>query len=442
MKHLFTLLPLLVSFTMHAQLKVASGTQVVNNGIIVLDNTGLMNNGGFLNNNGANVVFTGTGNQIVSGSGMTIFYGLELNKTSDNILVQKNIKVAGPLKLTKGSLDLTSNSVQLLYPGGLVQNETEQNRIFSSGPGYVFIEQLLNAPTNSNPGNLGFIITSSNNLGPTIVYRGHDLQTKANGNQSIRRYYSIVPQINNSISASYTFSYLNAELDGQPESGWKLNQKKDTAEWLEVMVNSFNTQNNTINVTGVTSFNKYTLFPASSALPLQLIAFSARCRDQGAVLQWITANEVQTKQFVIETSNNGITWRPTDIVQAQGNTTQHTYTANLLTGAPYFRLKMEDMDGKFSYSPVKKIDCAISQKIVAGPNPTRGAVTISVTADVSKQLTIEVLDITGRRLQTKIWQVNQGLNSQIIDLAKYPPSTYVIIVKDGGANEMFKIVKQ
>lgn len=159
------------------------------------------------------------------------------------------------------------------------------------------------------------------------------------------------------------------------------------------------------------------------------------------MLQWITANEVQTKQFVIETSNDGITWQPIDIVPAKGNTSQHTYLANVSTGSSFFRLKMEDIDGKFVYSPVKKTDCTTSLKIVAGPNPTRGAVTFSVTADVSRQLTIEVRNITGDTLLTRAWQVNQGLNSLIVDLAKYPASTYIIVVKDGGVNEIFKIVK-
>lgn len=441
MKYFYTLLTLLAAVKMQAQLKITPGTQVINNGSIAIEGNGLVNNGSFLNNNGANVVFKGTGNHAVSGSGTTIFYGLELNKASDNISLQQNIKVAGPLKFTKGSLDLASSSLQLLYPGGLLQNETEQNRIFSTGNGYVFIEQSLNAPAQSNPGNLGFIITSSNNLGNTVIYRGHDRQTKANGNQSIKRHYSIVPATNTSISASITFSYLDAELDGQPESAQQLHQKTGTANWQEVGVSATNTQQNTISANNVSALDKYTLFPGN-ALPLRLLAFSARCKDQGAVLQWITANEVQTKQFVIETSNNGLTWQPMNTVSAQGNTLEHTYTTNVMNGGSFFRLRMEDIDGKYQYSPVKMIDCSTSPTIVAGPNPTKGTVTISLTADASKMLVIEVLDMRGRTLFTKTWQVNQGLNSLVIDLARYPSSTYLVAVKDGRANEVFKIVKE
>ena len=178
------------------------------------------------------------------------------------------------------------------------------------------------------------------------------------------------------------------------------------------------------------------------SLPLTLLAFDVSCKDGDAKLQWITANEVNTKQFTIEKSNDGIHWQTSSAVPSKGNTSQHTYSELVPANASFFRLKMEDADGKFTYSPIKKIDCNNAQKLMVGPNPTSGNVTISATVNTPKLLTISVVDMSGRMILSKPWQVKQGLNLELIDLYRQPSSTYLVIVKGEGVNEMIKIIKQ
>ena len=45
-----------------------------------------------------------------------------------------------------------------------------------------------------------------------------------------------MPGVNTGINASFTFSYLDIEFDGQAENGRKLFQKTGNAEWQEVNI--------------------------------------------------------------------------------------------------------------------------------------------------------------------------------------------------------------
>jgi hypothetical protein len=443
-KPAIVLLSIFTTLTSRAQFQVTAGTHFVNTGTVVLDGH-FINNGTFINTSGSNIAFNGQSNQMIQGSGTTQFYGLEIAKPSNNIWLQTNIKVNGPLKFTKGSLDLTYNSLQLIYPNGLLQNESEQNRIFATGNGVVFIEQPLNAPNNVNPGNLGFSITSQNNLGLTAIYRGHDRQTKANGELSISRYYYLQPSNNQNINASYEFRYFDAELNGLPENGLQFHSKEGAAEWQPAMINGLNTQLNIFSKFAATSLHRYTVFPAAQApLPLQLLAFTAQCKNNDVQLQWITANEANTKDFTVEKSTDGLSWQSAGIVASQQNIARQTYThTTALDNSIFFRLKMADADGSFSFSPVKKLDCGVKNQITVGPNPTTGQLKIAMQVAKKDKLILAVTDAKGSTILNQNVALVDGLNVHVVDLSAKPSGVYLVkIWSANGIDETHRIIKR
>ena len=412
---------------------------------MVLENTSIVNNGAFTNAPFAQVSITGTGDRFIQGSGNTQFYALYMNKAANNLLLQSNIKVSGNLVFTKGSIDLGTNSMQLIYPNGFIQSETDANRIFSTGNGVVFIEQPLNAPTNVNPGNLGFIINSQNNLGATTIYRGHDRQSKGSGDLSIQRHYNVVPTNNQNIYASYEFGYLDAELSGMQENSLKPHQKIGAADWQPVMASGYNTSLNFISVSGATSLNRYTAYAAAQApLPLTLLAFDVQCKNNSIQLQWITANEVNTKGFTVEKSTNGSNWEPAGFVPAKGNSAQEVYTTILSTSnATLYRLKMEDKDGSFTYSLIRKLECSGKNSITIGPNPTSGQLTISIQSEKKDNVSLVVMDVKGRLVYNKTFSLNEGLNVQQVDISNAASGVYIVsLTSPNGINETHRIVKK
>ncbi|HEY0678153.1 MAG TPA: T9SS type A sorting domain-containing protein [Chitinophagaceae bacterium] len=424
-------------------LKIVAGTYLKNNGsVVTLFNTDLQNNGTITVSNGS-FVFSGSSNNSISGTGTTNMNMILLSKQSGSkLLLQKNITATGSVSFNGGILDLTDKSLELIYPGGILQNESAVSRITASGSGQVFISQLLNNPAGVNPGNLGAVITSSQNPGQTIIKRGHAVQVNSLNEQSITRYFDISPSNNSGLNANLRINYFDTELNNNTESVISMWQKFNA--WSSIGITASDTTNNYVQKNGLNSFGLFTLGKgvAGGPLPLQLISFTVTCNGGTATLQWVTEMEVNTKHFIIEKSDDGVNWQPAATKAAEGNGNQHLYSAAVPNaGYSYFRLKMEDIDGKFTYSPVRKASCNTGHLFTIGPNPTKGKLQISVTSNTADHAIINVADMNGRIILAREWQIQKGRNSQAIDLSKISPATYMVTIRGTVINGAGAIIK-
>lgn len=93
----------------------------------------------------------------------------------------------------------------------------------------------------------------------------------------------------------------------------------------------------------------------SAILPLTLVSFRYEKIDaQHVRLVWITQDETNTKEFVIEKSTDGVGFKPAGTIPAAGTgSSRYTFDAETDAGATsYFRLKMVDIDEQFTYSQI------------------------------------------------------------------------------------------
>ncbi len=90
--------------------------------------------------------------------------------------------------------------------------------------------------------------------------------------------------------------------------------------------------------------NLFLLKLAQTTFPLHLLTFTAKRANTANLLNWTTAQEVNTDRFEIERSGNSREFSKIGVVKA-GNT-NYTFTDNdPLKGVNYYRLKMLDKDG-------------------------------------------------------------------------------------------------
>src|SRR5690606_16148686 len=117
---------------------------------------------------------------------------------------------------------------------------------------------MLNAPASENPGQLGAIISSTQNLGSTVIRRGHVAYT-INSQPSIYRYYEIVPSLNNNLNAVLRFHYLDEELHGHIEDDLTQWRTEDDMNWIEAGKSSGDISANYVELTQIASFAKHSL---------------------------------------------------------------------------------------------------------------------------------------------------------------------------------------
>jgi hypothetical protein len=96
------------------------------------------------------------------------------------------------------------------------------------------------------------------------------------------------------------------------------------------------------------------------SLPVTLVSFIAKREGKTAQFTWNTASESDADRFEIERSIDALAWQTISSKLAIGNSkTPQTYGATdsqPQKGINYYRLKMIDQDGSFTYSRIQSLD--------------------------------------------------------------------------------------
>lgn len=177
----------------------------------------------------------------------------------------------------------------------------------------------------------------------------------------------------------------------------------------------------------------------STPLPLTLTAFTAIRANTKALLQWTTAQEIQTDRFIIEKSTDGTSYVAIGTVQAAGNSVadlDYTFTDfTPVNGVNYYRFKMVDIDGKYTYSEIRTVRFEHAGLVVTiYPNPVKdGIVYINTSVPCSR---MELRDITGKMIKTV--NVNGIRNS--LSLSGLPTGTYILSVETTKGKRVQRVV--
>lgn len=188
---------------------------------------------------------------------------------------------------------------------------------------------------------------------------------------------------------------------------------------------------------------------SSITLPLNLLQFKGKKQAAFILLEWITANESNVNRFEIERSGDGSVFEKLNSVTAVGNSSSnkaYSYTdINPLPVTNYYRLKMIDNDGKFTYSNLVVIAGNKPEKIVINkinPNPFKNEINISIYLLQQQQLTMQLVDMAGRMAVTRAFTCTSGENKLVIyDLGSLSPGMYFIKVIAADAIVQQKAIK-
>ena len=176
------------------------------------------------------------------------------------------------------------------------------------------------------------------------------------------------------------------------------------------------------------------------ALPIVLGNFYAEKINNTAFLKWSALQTINASRFVIQRSNNGISF--TDIgsttVPANSNVTSNYNFTDVSPGQGknYYRLKLVDLDNRTDYSAVRTLVFSGSFAVVTiSPNPAKGNLTISIPGNVVKQQ-VYLISAEGQRVYS--FMLN-GANT-LVDLPALPAGVYFIRLLLNNSNSIHKIV--
>lgn len=446
---------LLLAHSLAAQnvLSIPTGVTISGSGgaVITLSDLDLVDNGVINLPAGAGVfVFAGTGDNVLAGTGRPSFDRLQIAKTGNaRLRLQQGVVIGSAVEFGSGLIDLNGNNI-LLGPGAILRGESATSRITGDAGGYVEATGVLNAPAAVNPGNLGAVISSAQNLGNTVVRRGHIVQVVDGGSSSgssIRRYYDILPANDAGLNATLRLNYLDGELNGQQEGGLVLWKSEDLVNWQIQGFTSRDVNAKYVEKTGIDQLSRWTLSSGGVNLPLQFVAFSARCNGNTVSLQWTTAQEQNTGSFLVQRSADGSQWQVIGRVAAAGNSSgqrDYRYTDGApLNGQAFYRVEEVDLDGRQLLTPVAATSCAPGERVRVWPNPVKDLLRIEVVTLSASPATVRLYDAAGVMLRVYEQVLSPGANELSVAMAGYSSGVYHILLSwnSGMSEKSINILK-
>lgn len=439
---------LLYGYNASAQLSITQGLpfSVFNDTKLTLKNMDLINNGNLLLATTNPVSFTGDLSSVIGGDQATRFFKIEINKTSNqSVILQRIINVGSSVIFTSGFLNLNGNNLDLETTGTLV-GENRNSRVLGANGGQVFLTTGLNAPTNANPGNLGLVITSNQDLGQVVIKRGHQAQQGTALPTSLLRYYEITQQNNAVVAADLRFNYFDEELNGLTENALTYFKSGNTVDWSDIGFSVRDTQSNFVEKNNVSPFSRFTLSSAvNTVLSVHFSRFAVSCDAGKAIVKWSTSEEQNTKKFSIERSTDALHWIVVGALPAAGNSTaemNYAFTDNSPVSNAYYRIAEEDIDGSVHYTDTVQPSCTLQSHFKVWPNPVQGKLFITITTGNRAKAYLSLYDSKGSLMKKTSVDLSSGTNQFELNMSSMPSGVYFLNADWNNQKMVTQITKQ
>lgn len=397
---------------------------------------GDVTNNGTIADSGTLVTLAGSAMQTFGGSSVTTLNNLLLNNSdATGVTLTQDLNVRGTLTFTDGYLNTTAANILTLTATSAVAGTS--NNSFVSGPAV-------------KTGNTAFVFP----VGKNVVYA--PIAIAAPGvitDQFTAEYFQVSP------NALYSTSSLEAGLDHVSDCEyWMLDRttgssnvavtlswdtrscgvtdpselrvaRWDGAQWTNKGnggTTGTTAAGTVVSTAAVTDFGPFTLasITASNPLPIELLAFAAKCENEEVILRWSTDSEFNNDFFTIESSFDASDWNSIATVDGAGTTTTLTNYAWTDLSNPgrsmYYRLSQTDNNGQTVIHEIDYLEnCSFPENAVSVyPNPAKRIVNILTEAKVTN---IIVMNPEGKTIDLPVdFQLNQ------LDFNGLPNGVYFI----------------
>jgi len=278
-----------------------------------------------------------------------------------------------------GSFQFTANAV-IYMKEGYAELRTHNGSTWSS-------DTLLTSQINTGSFDIEITVPWSNLGGrPASMYF---TMFKTNGNSSNTDAYAIMPGDN----------YIQ-NVNSTAFSGWYTVSNTDDGQTMNV-------------------------FGSNAPLPVTLTTFTAARRGSANELRWSTATELNNEGFAVERSADSRRWAEIGWVEGHGSTQEpqrYTFTdVSPLEGLNYYRLRQQDYDGWYEYTPVVTVRRGRPLGFSVYPNPAQRRLWVQFERSaVQGQLRL----LNARGEEVRAWRA--AAVDGALDLAGLRPGLYAL----------------
>jgi hypothetical protein len=174
-------------------------------------------------------------------------------------------------------------------------------------------------------------------------------------------------------------------------------------------------------------------------LPVKFIGFSLTRQNNNVLVEWATAQEINSSYFEVQRSENGNDWNTIAKVTAAGNTTlNHSYSytdKNISAQLVYYRIRQVDIDGNFVITPVRVLKNEnVSSEVSA--NVASNSIYLHFTDQIKTNVIVRLISMGGQMVSQKI--LNEPIGQVILPVENEMRGIYVVTITDGQALKFSK----
>jgi hypothetical protein len=209
--------------------------------------------------------------------------------------------------------------------------------------------------------------------------------------------------------------------------------------WITTTGSILNTTSN--NISQSFTNTTFSQISASNAgpLPVTLVTFDVRKDEKGqkALLYWSVANELNLSSYNVERSINGVVFTQIGIVNTKNLDRYDFADDHPEAGKNYYRLQMVNLDGTYTYSPVRTLSFGEKDfQLNVYPNPIKEeAVFIYTTDKTLEGMSGQITNLSGKIVAT--FRITQ--ERTVINTANWVPGTYFIKLTNGMVSKVVKL---
>jgi autotransporter-associated beta strand protein len=386
---------------------IASGTLEVGDGGTTgnLGSGGVINNGSLIFNRSNSLAFanaiSGTGSLAQIGAGMLILSGTSYSYTGSTSVSAGHLRINSTITSSSGVT--VASGATLSGTGTLPTTTVSGTHAPGTSPGVQSITGDLTYTTGATF-EWELIANDATATDRGVDYDGVDV--------------SGVLTIQTGVTSSLVFNGAGSTVDWT-DAFWSSNRSWlvfDNAATPTVSGTIFGTINvstdiNGAQLTSVTGRSNaafywsmvgddiFLNYVANTVLPVSWKSFTGREKNGHVELNWETASEQNTKDFVVEHSTNAIGWKAIGSVSAAGSSSSirsYSFLHSQPSMKNYYRLLQRDLDGKQSYSSIVNVNVAelLSGIRILG-NPVKNK---QLVIQLEKAATIVIHSTSGQQI--------------------------------------------
>jgi hypothetical protein len=393
-----------------------------------------------------------------------------------------NIKISGgniinidaPVTVT-GNLDLSNGKILLgdidftVGDAATITNEGSSSYFVITGSGKLIQN---NIGSGGKQGNIIFPVgTSSSSYTPLTInnelgiadnfgismsdgvysnYSGFNPVGSPLSSSAVKKTWYISEDIPGGSNASLTLQWNQEdELPGFNRGAMFMSRFNGT-NWEPGSIGSASGNNPyTFSRNNISNFSPWAVASQGSVLPLNLLEFNGSIINNTAILNWKTSNEINTQEFIIERSIDGMNYSSigTEISFNTPGVHFYNFTDTSIgavgTGVVFYRLNQKDIDGRSSYSKIVVLQLKNNKSLVIlYPNPSQSQINILLHLSRADKIKWQITDMSGRTIKQDEKQLFDESNNFSINISNLAPGIYHFSVRGNTLNSHLQFVKQ